>query len=306
MRFQYGAEAGTVNDNANLLPDSREWLYILAVILSGLDPSSKHFMPEKQNQTSEPTENERKPARVNPEPQEEPSFGNGKNEPFKQVSVFPVAMDKKASGNQGSAIPEPTRQSGFRKLLAWVNAFLDSLDEEPEPPPPPEKPLKESVREFLECCRAPEKRIALLKAFGEWCWTMFFRGAVFVFLFILTIWGTIWALDFSENHRIKFYPPDEVVDYLTAEHESLEAAADRMTPSVGRDDNVPFDRFDKKFIETVRPVKIYSDEYGVYFMTSKDWYNGEHGIFITKDEENMPEINWGLIEGRIYTYAIYD
>ena len=41
-------------------------------------------------------------------------------------------------------------------------------------------------------------------------------------------------------------------------------------------------------------------------MTSKDWYNGEHGIFIAKDEENMPEINWGLIEGRIYTYAIYD
>ena len=42
-------------------------------------------------------------------------------------------------------------------------------------------------------------------------------------------------------------------------------------------------------------------------MTSKGWYNGEHGIFIAKDEENMPpDLNWGLIEGRIYTYAIYD
>ena len=42
-------------------------------------------------------------------------------------------------------------------------------------------------------------------------------------------------------------------------------------------------------------------------MTGKDWYNGEHGIFIVRDENNMPpDLNWGLIEGRIYTYAIYD
>jgi len=34
------------------------------------------------------------------------------------------------------------------------------------------------------------------------------------------------------------------------------------------------------------------------------WRDGYHR---TKDEENMPpDINWGLIEGRIYTYAIYD
>ena len=203
-----------------------------------------------------------------------------------------------------------TAEAGqFKKILAAVNAFLESLDEEeePEPPPPPEKPLKESVRELIERCRDREKRIVMLKEAGEWCWTMFFRGTVFFFLFVLTIWGTIWALDFSENHRIKFYPPDEVVAYLTAEHENLEEAAYRMTPLVGRDDNLPFERFDAKLIETVRPIRIYSDEYGIYFMTSKDWYNGEHGIFIAKDEENMPpDINWGLIEGRIYTYAIYD
>ena len=147
----------------------------------------------------------------------------------------------------------------------------------------------------------------MLKEFGEWSWTMFFRGTVFFFLFVLTIWGTIWALDFSENHRIKFYPPDEIVDYLTAEHESLEAVAYQLTPSAGKKDNIPLDRFDSKCIETVKPIKIYADEYGIYLMTSKGWYNGEHGIFIAKDEEKMPpDINWGLIKERIYTYAIYD
>ena len=214
-------------------------------------------------------------------------------------------LKKSPSGADASA---DASQSKFKKMLVAVNSFLDSLDEEePEPPPPPEKPLKESVREFVECCRDREKRVAMLKEFGEWCWTMFFRGVVFFFLFVLTIWATIWALDFSENHRIKFYPPDEVVNYLTAEHESLEAAATKLMPIAGKDDNIPLDRFNAKFIETVKPVKIYSDEYGVYFMTSKGWYNGEHGIFIAKDGENMPpDLNWGLIEGRIYTYAIYD
>ena len=214
-------------------------------------------------------------------------------------------LKKSPSGADASA---DASQSKFKKMLVAVNSFLDSLDEEePEPPPPPEKPLKESVREFIECCRDREKRVAILKEFGEWCWTMFFRGVVFFFLFVLTIWATIWALDFSENHRIKFYPPDEVVNYLTAEHESLEAAATKLMPIAGKDDNIPLDRFNAKFIETVKPVKIYSDEYGVYFMTSKGWYNGEHGIFIAKDGENMPpDLNWGLIEGRIYTYAIYD
>ncbi len=205
----------------------------------------------------------------------------------------------------GSAVPE----SRFKKMLASVNAFLESLDEEaePEPPPPPDKTLRESIRDFLDRWRDREKRSTMLKEFGEWCWTMFFRGTVFFFLFILTIWGTIWALDYSENHRIKFFPPDEVVDYLTAEHERLEAAAYRMTPLIGKEDDIPFDRFDAKLIETVKPVRIYGDEYGIYLMTSKDWYNGEHGIFFAKDEENMPpDLNWGLIEGRIYTYAIYD
>ena len=228
-----------------------------------------------------------------------------------------MAPEKHASGVETSVCGAESSQSvpdsvvpksKFKRFLASVNAFLKAPDEEePEPPPPPEKPLKESIREFIDRCRDREKRIVMLKEFGEWSWTIFFRGTVFFFLFVLTIWGTIWALDYSETHRIKFFPPDEVVDYLTAEHESLEGTVNQITQFIGRDDDIPFDRFDAKCIETVKPVRIYSDEYGVYLMTSKDWYNGEHGIFIAKDEENMPpDINWGLIEGRIYTYAIYD
>ena len=247
-------------------------------------------MPEKQNQPSET-------ANADPE----------KNVPEKHASGADLSSVR--SENDVQSVPPPAvPQSKFKRLLASVNAFLKALDEEePEPPPPPEKPFMESVRDFIERCRDREMRCAMMKEFGEWCWTMFLRGTVFFLLFALTIWGTIWALDFSETHRIKFFPPDEVMNYLAAEHESLEETVSRMTTTVDRDDNIPFDRFDASVIETVKPVRIYSDEYGVYLMTSKDWYNGEHGIFIAKDEENMPpDINWGLIEGRIYTYAIYD
>lgn len=249
------------------------------------------------------------PVRENPVHEAEPSSCNGKTEQPNRVSAFLDSLFKKISNKLDSIIPESKFKRGFKKGWAAVGAFLESLDEEeePEPPPPPEKPLKESIQEFIERCRDREKRKEMLKEFGEWSWTMFFRGTVFFFLFVLTIWGTIWALDFSENHRIKFYPPDEIVDYLTAEHESLEAVAYQLTPSAGKKDNIPLDRFDSKCIETVKPIKIYADEYGIYLMTSKGWYNGEHGIFIAKDEEKMPpDINWGLIKERIYTYAIYD
>ncbi len=227
------------------------------------------------------------------------------NQSAETVKENPEELKKSPSGAGASADTPP---SGVKKMLAAVKSFLISLEEEEsESPPPPEKTLKESVREFVERCRDREKRFVMLKEFGEWCWAMFFRGVVFSFLFALTIWGTIWALDFSENHRVKFYPPDEVAAYLKAEHETLEAKACQLMPLDEKDDNIPFDLFDVKFIETVKPIKIYSDEYGIYFMTSKGWYNGEHGIFIAKDEEKMPpDINWGLIEGRIYTYAIYD
>ena len=199
-------------------------------------------------------------------------------------------------------------KSKFRRMLDAVNAVLDyEEEEEPEQPPPQEKSFKETVRDFIDRCRDREKRVAMLKDLGEWCWTMFFRSTVFFFLFVLTIWGTIWALDFSENHRVKFYPPDEVVNYLTAEHEALEAAALELRPPSGKKSDIPPESFDAKCVEIVKPLKIRGDEYGIYLMTCKDWYNGEHGIFIAKDTENMPpDLNWGLIEGRIFTYAIYD
>ncbi len=221
----------------------------------------------------------------------------------------PVGSCIETDSSRPAAEDRSVPKSGWKRMFDAVNAFLNSLDEEeePDPPPPPEKPLMESVREFIDRCRDPEKRVAMLKEFGEWSRTMILHGIVYAVLFGITIWGTIWALDFSENHRIKFYPPDEVVNYLTAEHESLEALAYRMTPPVGGNDDIPVNEFDAKCVETVKPVRIYRDEYGIYLMTSKGWYNGEHGIFIAKDEENMPpDINWGLIEGRIYTYAIYD
>jgi len=219
-------------------------------------------------------------------------------------SVAEKGVDASPRTEAENAAPK----SKFRRALAAINKFLDELDEEePEPEPEPEKPIMESIRDFIERCRDPEKRVVMLKEFGEWCWTMFFRGTVFFFLFVLTIWATIWALDFSENHRIKFYPPDETVAYLTEEHEALEAKALELTPQSGKLKDIPLDQFAQKFLETVKPIKVYADEYGVYFMTSKGWYNGEHGIFIARDEENMPpDLNWGLIEGRIYTYAIYD
>lgn len=256
-----------------------------------------------------PSENTDMPARETPAHEAEPSSCDRKNDQPDRVSALPDSLSRNNSNKPDSAIPESRSKRGFQKGWTAVGAFLDSLveKEEPEPPPSPEKPLKESIQDFIEHCRDHEKRKVMLKDFGEWSWTMFFRGTVFFFLLVLTIWGTIWALDFSDNHRIKFYPADKVVDYLTTEHESLEAAAYQITPETGKKDNIPLDHFDAKCIETVKPIEIYADEYGIYLMTSKGWYNGEHGIFIAKDEEKMPpNINWGLIEGRIYTYAIYD
>ena len=259
--------------------------------------------------TPEPNE---RIAMANPETTNEPETRQADGSVASAVEPAVVQAESGAENAAGTS-PQPEAEnvapkSKFRRVLDAINKFLDELDEEePEPEPEPEKPFMETVRELIERWRDPEKRVVLLKEFGEWCWTMFFRGTVFFFLFVLTIWATIWALDFSENHRIKFYPPDDTVTYLTEQHEALEAQALELTPLSGKLKDIPLDKFEQKFLETVKPIKIYADEYGVYFMTSKGWYNGEHGIFIARDEENMPpDLNWGLIEGRIYTYAIYD
>jgi len=267
-------------------------------------------MPEKTNQQSGQFGNTDKTVRRVPAQDAEPPSCDGKDEQPNRISSFPEAVSQNTSDEHDPAIPESKAKSGFKKFWAAAGALLVSLAEEerePEPPPPPEKSLKESIREFIGCCRDREKRKVMLKDLGKRGRTVFLLGTGYLLLFVLVILGTIWALDFSEDHRIKFYPPDEVAGYLSAEHENLEAAAYQVTPSAGKKDKIPFDCFDTKFIETVKPVRIYADEYGIYLMTSKGWYNGEHGIFIAKDEGKMPpHINWGLIEGRIYTYAIYD
>lgn len=228
--------------------------------------------------------------------------------PEAQNGSSPGGTPARGEGKAQSASNPSFLQRAVRTVRDEVIAFLRMPDKETAPePPPPEKTLRETVRGFSESCRDREKRIAMLKGLGDWSWKLFFRGTVFFFLFVLTIWSTIRALEFSEKHRVKFFPPVEVLEYLAAEHETLEAAASDMTPLVGKEDDIPFGRFDAKFIETVKPIRIHSDEYGIYFMTSRSLYNGEHGIFIAKEEENMPpDISWGLIEGRIYAYALYD
>ena len=266
-------------------------------------------MSENKNRQPLSPENADKPAQAAPAREAEPSSPEEKAGRFARILSFPGKALKRISDKLDSAIPESKFKRDFKKAWAALGLFPVSSDgeEETEPPPPPERPLKDAVREFIGRCRDREKRNAMLKEFGGWAWKMFFRGMVYLFLFVLTVWGTIRVLDFSETLRIGFYPSDDVMDYLAAEHETLEAAAARMTPPDGKKDGIPLDSFDAKCRETVKPIRIYADEYGVYLMTSKGWYNGEHGIFIAKDEENMPpDINWGLIEGRIYTYAIYD
>ena len=208
--------------------------------------------------------------------------------------------------------PEPpvddTPKTGIKKWWADFNAFLDSLDEAENAPAEPEKPLKERIRDFKARCRVPEERKTMLKTFGDICWTFFYRCTIMVFLFFVTMAGVIWAMDFFEEHHVKFYPTDrQVVKYLIDEHESIEAAAYEMTTMAGRDENVPVGQFGAEFVEKLKPVGAYSDEYGVYVITSKTWYSGEHGIFIARDNNNMPPmLSWGLIEGRIYAYTYFD
>ena len=110
------------------------------------------------------------PAQENPAPEAEASSCDRKNEQPNRVSAFLDSQFKTFSDKLDSAIPESKVKRGFKTGWAAVGAFLDSLDEEeePEPPPPPEKPLKESIQEFIERCRDHEKRKVMLKEFGEW------------------------------------------------------------------------------------------------------------------------------------------
>lgn len=191
--------------------------------------------------------------------------------------------------------PEQDGASGSRPKKAWAkfNAFLDSL-EEASPAPTEEGCVPES----------PAEHGSLLKKTGNVCWEIVFHGTIAVFLFVLAIFGTIRTLDFVNSRHVPFYPSDEIRQFLASEHESLEAVADELPAGKARRDNIPADRFGERCAALLKPVRIYSDDYGVYLMTSKNWYVGENGIFIARDKHNMPDdMSWGLIEGRVYTYA---
>lgn len=151
------------------------------------------------------------------------------------------------------------------------------------------------------------KRFNPKKAFGKRCGVFFLRGSIHIFFLLLTALITLFFLDYSEKRRISFYPPDSISEYLSSAHVLLEEIADKKTTLDKTKTIIPAEAFPKECIEIVKPIEIHSDEYGVYLTTHKSWQNGEHGIFIAKDENNMPpDLNWGLIEGRVFTYAVFD
>ena len=189
-------------------------------------------------------------------------------------------------------VPEPPKtgvpESGLKKAWTSFNVFLDSLDE-PEPEPP------EAVPGETGCGN-------LVRKTGAFCREAVFHGAILVLMFALALLVTIKVMDFVNESHVPFYPSREVQRYLAAEHESLEAVADSLPAG-----DIPLDKFDEQCLAIVKPLRIYGDEYGVYLMTSKNGYVGENGIFIARDAENMPdELSWGLIKGRIFTYAFFE
>ena len=216
-------------------------------------------------------------------------------------------------------------QSMPKKLWGYLNAFLNYVDEEvPAPQPDPAAPqsttkkLWGNFNAFLDSLEGadpePEdgqtlpgdgkKSGGALKKAGGFCWEIVFHGTILVFLFALAIFATIKALDFVNERHVPFYPSAEVMRYLTAEHESLEAVADSLPTGKDRSDRIPPDKFGEQCAGILKPIRIYSDEYGVYLVTAKSLYTGENGIFIAKDKDNMPDdVSWGLIEGRVFTYA---
>ena len=175
--------------------------------------------------------------------------------------------------------PEQDGTSGSRVKRAWTkfNAFLDSLDEA-DPGMPDKKFIPGD----------PAGHESLLKKTGNVCWEIVFHGVIVVFLFLLAIFGTIKTLDYVDAHHVPFYPSDEIRQYLASAHESLEAVADGLPTGMARGDSIPADTFGEQCATLLKPLRIYSDDYGVYLMTSKNWYVGENGIFIARDEEKMP------------------
>jgi hypothetical protein len=224
-----------------------------------------------------------------------------------------LPMKDAARENDGAESPSGGMKPKLKKLWGWILVFLNYLDEEV----PDAQPKKRSkFNAFLDSLEEPDPEPVpggggdgsgkFLKRAGSICWEIILHGTVIVFLFVLAVLGTIRALDFVRERHVPLYPARDVMQYLKAEHESLEAAADALPAGKDRSDDIPVDRFGEQCAGILKPVRIYSDEYGVYLMTSKSWYVGENGIFIARDKEKMPDdVSWGLIEGRVFAYAFF-
>jgi len=227
-----------------------------------------------------------------------------------------------SAGNAEVSTSAAPQESKLKKAWAAVVAFVNYLDEEvPDTPQDEASPSKwkrcwmrfnafldslEQEDETVPESGSAEGKTPKCKPFFRWCQSAAFDVVVIVFLFIATMAVTTWTLSFIEEQRGRFYPDADVVKCLAAEHETLEAAASELAAS-GKKTDIPIDSFDRKFVEMLKPVRIYSDEYGVYIVTRSNWYAGEHGVFIAKDNNNMPpKLNWGIIEGRVFAYGLFD
>ena len=205
--------------------------------------------------------------------------------------------------------PEPPKQTGapeskLKKCLGRINAFLDFLEEGVREPKQ-KKTFGETLRGIREDCGSGSGRVRLLKSFGGFCWTSFYLGTILVFLFAAALLGTARIMDYVAENRGQFYPAPDVMEYLNTKHEYLEAVADRQA---SRDYSpMALNDFDVTTLDKLKPINCYRDDYGVYLVTSRDWYAGERGIFIAYDAEKMPpNLNWGLIKGRVFTYADFE
>lgn len=200
-------------------------------------------------------------------------------------------------------------ESALKKCWGRVNAFLDFLDEGLKEPKQ-KKTFGETLRGIREDCRSGAGRVKLLKSAGGVCWRFFFLGTVLVFLFAAALLGTAKIMEYVADHRKSFYPAPEVEQLIVSHREALEDVADKIAASWGGSwrPSDPKDFFDVELEDTLKPIIVdrYTDEYGVYLVTSRDRYSGEHGIFIAYDAKKMPRVSWGLIEGRVFTYAIFE
>ena len=201
-------------------------------------------------------------------------------------------------------------ESALKKCWGRLNAFFDFLEEGVKEPKP-KKTFGETLCGIREDCRSGAGRVRLLKSAGGLCWRVVYLGTILVFLFAAALLGTVKTMEYVSEHRVSFYPAPEVVQQIVSHRDALEDVADRIAASWGgswRPSN-PKSFFDVELLDTFEPIMVdsYTDEYGVYLVTSRNRYSGEHGIFIPYDAEKMPpRVSWGLIEGRVFTYAIFD